>query len=377
MIQYHINDKGEAKPCTAKIKCRLGASWDEHYSDKEEAQKGYEEKQQKMMVLSMSKKEKNHPLTDQALSSTLKYSGEIPQWLNKINENNKSNENNRSEIIDVIDTNAGKLAVVWNEMPENSSDRYVLFNRGFNLKTIEYRDMETGEVKGYLKATYVDDESTKFAFGNDEYSAMKWYCSKTLGTGIFEKQYDETNEENDRTVTPNDFLNDSEKRIDAKKKVWANAYRAMRETPNSFKEREDLDDRDKTSYNLSEKYAPNDEAIMDEEIAQINEKFKDLYENNKRSYGTPYIDFSNLDNSLRGQGVGTSMYVYTARKLSEKGLGLSASGTQSDQAQKTWKRMAGDKRLPITIRTQRFVDEEGYDNYHEQRFVMDFTKNKQ
>lgn len=169
-------------------------------------------------------------------------------------------------------------------------------------------------------------------------------------------------------------MNDKEKRVESKKKVWANAYSTMETMPNSFKERDDLDSRSKTYYNLSEKYAPNDEEKLDEEISEINKQYKEIYNNNKRSYDTPFIDYSNLDDSLRGQGVGTSMYIYSARKLSEKGLGLSASGTQTEEAQKTWKRMASDKRLPIEVRTRRFVDEEGYDNYHDQRFVMDFTK---
>jgi len=376
MSQYHINDKGEAKPCTAKIKCRLGSSWDEHYDNKEDAQKGYEEKQEKMLFLSVNKKHQNNPLTDQALSSTLKYSGEIPQWLNQLNKDNETDENNQSEIIDVIDTNAGKLAVVWNEIPDKSSDRYVVFKRGFNLNSIEYRDLETGEIKGYLKATYVNDESSERSFGNDEYSALRDYTSRHLGTGIFEINYDELNEENDEIITPNDFLNDDDKRIEAKKKVWANAYRTMYETPESFKERDDLDPRDKIHYNLTEKYAPDDEEKLDKEISKINEKFKKLQDDKKKSYNTPFIDYSRLDDSLRGQGLGTSMYVYASRKLSEKGLGLSASGTQTEEAQKAWKRMATDKRLPITVKTKRFVDEGGYDNYHDYRFVMDFsTKN--
>lgn len=375
MTQYHINDKGEAKPCMAKIKCRLGASWDEHYDNKKDAQRGYEKKQEKMMFLSANKKHQNNSLTDQALSSSLEYSGEIPQWLEKLNKNNGTNEDNQSEIIDVIDTSVGELAVVWSEIPEKDSDRHVVFKRGFNLNSIEYRNLETGEIKGYLKATYVDEKSSERAFGNDEYSALRAYTSRHLGTGIFDVEYDETNAENDITITPNDFLNDKEKRIESKKKVWANSYRFMHLTPNSFKERDDLDYGTKVYYNLSEKYAPNDEEKLDEEISEINKQYKELHDNNKRSYDTPFIDYSNLDYSLRGQGVGASMYVYAARKLSEKGLGLSASGTQTEEAQKAWKRMVSDKRLPIEVRTRRFVDEEGYDDYHDQRFVMDFTKN--
>lgn len=86
----------------------------------------------------------------------------------------------------------------------------------------------------------------------------------------------------------------------------------------------------------------------------------------------PFIDFSRLEEKYQGKGAGTSMYVYMARKLGEKGKTLSSSGLQSDEAQRLWGSMIKQRGVPTKVTTTVFEKEryKGYSN----RFTIDFSK---
>lgn len=63
---YHFNkETGRTGKCDAKIKCRLGLSSEEHFSTKEEAQKGFEKTQEHNTFASSVKKKESSQLEDQ------------------------------------------------------------------------------------------------------------------------------------------------------------------------------------------------------------------------------------------------------------------------------------------------------------------------
>lgn len=357
MANYHINNEGNAGACRAKKKpCPFGG-WDDHYSSKEEAREGYE-KQQELLALISTGKTKEHPSTTHALESSLKYTGKIPKWMNKLSNTAEKTFGSKPEIIDTVELNGQEYAVVWNKHSTFSVDFHIQKERGYRVSAIEYRNMKTGEIEGYVKAAIVDEDSVKYSFGDDEFTAYRSFQDRDGGAPILEEERVKDKEQKkDYNIypAPYDENTDDETRIAEKKKIWKAVHQRMESVPEGFDRRQltwgDL-------VNLTEEHAPDDEKTLDEQIKVQKEKIEEEHEKFKKSHRVPVIDFSKLENNLRGQGAGTSMYVYTARKLAEEGKMLSSSGLQSDEAKSLWRRMAADPRLNVKVISRRYERDE-------------------
>lgn len=357
MANYHINNEGNAGACRATKKpCPFGG-WEDHYASKKEAQKGYEE-QQELLALISTGKTREHPSTTHALESSLKYTGKIPEWMDKLSETSDKSFGSKPEIIDTVELNGKDYAVVWNKNSMFRNDFYVQKEGGYRISSIEYRNMQTGEIDGFVRTTIVDDESIKRSFGDDEFTAYRSVQHRDGGARFIEDEIvnDEgTGKEYSVYPVPYDENTDPETRINEKKKIWQAAHKFVNRTPEGF-DRDQLD-WGRTST-LKVEHAPDDEKKLDEQIAAVKGEIEAEHEKFKQSHTTPYIDYSELEGHLRGQGVGTSMYVYTARKLAEEGKALSSSGIQSDEAKSLWKRMAADPRLNIKVMNRRYAKDD-------------------
>lgn len=374
MANYHINEEGNAGTCRARKKpCPFGG-WDDHYASKQEAQKGYEKKQELLALISTGKT-REHPSTTHALESSLKYTGKIPKWMNKLSNEAEKTFGSKPEIIDTVELNGKDYAVVWNTHSTYSNDFHVQKGRGYRISALEYRDMKTGEIDGYVKAAVVDDESAKYSFGDDEFAAYRSFQDRDGGASILE---DKRIEDPTRKMTysvypaPYDENTDDETRIVEKKKIWKAVHQSLKIVPEDF-------DRSQLTWgslvNLKEEHAPDDEEKLDEQINVVKAQIEEEHKNFLKSHSNPVIDFSKLEKPLRGQGVGTSMYVYTARKLAEEGKVLSSSGIQSDEAQSLWKRMAADPRLNIKVVSSRY--KKGEFDATDQKLALDFRKEQE
>lgn len=290
--------------------------------------------------------------TNHALDSSLTYEGSTPRWLHK---GGAGPFGAKPEIIDVIDTNAGKMAVVWEYQSLAENDFHVQTERGFHVHRITYQDLKTGAVKGYLKIGSVSEESMAQSFGNDQWSTMRFYsdrCGRTFMT-----RYDDDGGKTDLST----LLHNPSTRLEAKTKIWLGAHMATRSSPKGSS---------KGYYQLTEDDAPSEEE-MDRDLANLQEEYMDEeWDNYQKNHHTPTIDYSKLDDSLRGQGLGPAMYVYGARKLAEKGKVLRSSSIQSDDATGLWARMAKNDKLPISTRSHSWShDDKPFDV-----MVMDFTE---
>lgn len=366
---YHINDEGNAGLCRAKKKpCPFGG-WNDHYGSKEDAQKGYEEKQELLALVEKGRNSeyRENAATEQAVLSPLSYSGPLPKWFNNLTDETNAlyGEGDVPEIIDTMKIDDKDYAVVWTRRSTMINDVHMQKNRGYRMSTVELRNMEDGTVVGYVKSAYVDEKSPSYAFGNDGFEDLRSYQDRSGGAHFLKRKEEAEVDERGRRVkltefeeypAPYDENTDAETRVAAKRELWSQLHKGLEYVP------EDFDRRQLTwgsLVNLKAEHAPADEKTLDEHIAVARKKIAVENENWAKGHEIPVIDFSRLEDGFRGRGLAPSMYVYTARMLGKEGRQLSSSGIQSDEAQVLWKRMASDSRIKVDVISRRY-EKEGY-----------------
>lgn len=371
MTDYHINDEGNAGICRAKKKpCPFGG-WETHYASALEAEKGYEKRMELLSLIYQGKSRKKHRenlLTNQSLNSSLKYDGEKPQWLYDLSEQSEELFNSSPEIIDTLTIDDKEYAVVWSKDSLHRKDFIAQKERGYNISSIHYMDMETGEIIGYVKVKYCDNNSLKRSFGDDEFSVYRSYQDRSGKEDIIAYEENQSGGKSwNYAPAPYDENTEPDKRIEAKKEIWKNIYKNLNELPKGF-------DYNRLDYmyvrNLKAEHAPNSEKELDEQIAYGKPHFEKSVELFNKSNSVPMIDYSLLNEDLQGKGIATSMYVYAARKLGEEGQVLSSATIQSDEAKALWQRMALNPKLNMTVMTTRFEDNLSSSN--NERLVLDF-----
>lgn len=354
MARFHLNpETGEPGSCRARKNCPFGGD-EIHFPDKNSARENFERTQQ-LLEDAASTKPKASRFTDAAFASTLKYEGKVPRWFKKIPTTLQKNFfGSEPELLDIIDGPNGKLAVVWEENSVEANDIWLGVERGYNTSRLTLRDARSGEVKAYLKAAYQTQESQERSYGTDEWRGFRYLAERESFYGM-DKQYPE---ERDYKVGDDSFestvINPPALETEEKLRSFvADARRTLHIYGGTRPEEMD-------------------EETLRKEVVKLQKVANERLATDLENYKTPYIDFSRVDDDkLRGKGLGHSLYIFAARKLSEKGLGLRASGLQSDEAQKSWRLMAADKRFPITV--QNWFYKNGDHSSVSAGYVMDFT----
>lgn len=99
-----------------------------------------------------------HPLTAQALNSSLSYNGDTPQWFHELADQCRAEDKDLPMILDSFEHNGNTILVTWFPQSIRSLDRSPQ-KRGWCVSTIEYRELMTGEPVGYIKAMYATKET--------------------------------------------------------------------------------------------------------------------------------------------------------------------------------------------------------------------------
>lgn len=259
---------------------------------------------------------------DHALNSSLRWEGEKPSWWESYQDEARNYViPSEPELLDVIDTPAGKVAVIWDEVSNSARDKYVILENGMSISRLTFRTFDTNEKVAYITVAQMSDESYQRSFKNDFISPLRRKWAFSMG----------------RDSDPNETLEEEYRR------AWLVAHRLDRVSIQR-------DGKQIASYELNEEHLPED---MDQ-IKQDLQTFVDAYgPENQRCrdyYRTPYVDYSHVSNpNLKGMGIGATAYVYTARKLATQGKVLRGSSIQSDEAQAAWRNMK--KNLPDNVGT--------------------------
>ncbi len=357
MAKYHVNPaSGEPGLCRARKSCPFGRA-DEHFSSKELAREAFEYSQE-----AFSKPLKNSAATEIALSSSLAWKGETPAWLGLRAQLQRELFGTSPEILDEIPSKIGPLLVVWEQDSVSEVDKHVELERGYECERITLNDSK-GNVVGYLKMGYMDERSLNRSFGTDEWRAFAW-AEDAKGEGYGFENYERNAKGKLEKVSVLRTEQSPDERVKALQRVWARTSIALNITPPNV-------DRSKLTWgsliNLNESMAPESQAELEAHISTLREKLSNEMSEDTQRAATPIIDYITLDDELRGEGLGHTLYTFGARVQGRAGRVLKGSGVQTPEAQKSWSLMkrAG---LPVKMQEVSF----GGRVPNENRLVLDF-----
>lgn len=262
-----------------------------------------------------------------AETASLQYTGEQPKWWKKFAETSAADPDlpSQPELLDVIDSPVGKLAVIW--QPDDQEDRNIL-SSGLGIKACYYKSFKTGEEFGHVKILHKSDETFERSFKKDEYTPFRWK---------------EENSSADYDLDDDPELNTAEQKNAFNRTLWKNIMRSKHFTFIS-----DAGERLSASE-ITEEHAPDDKAV-EKVIAKERQQIEKEMESRLGGYSTGgFVERSRVDERLSGKGYGTALYLYTARKLAEQGTIIRASGIQSQDALKLWSNF--QKRYPKQVKT--------------------------
>jgi hypothetical protein len=271
-------------------------------------------------------------ITNRAETVALGYTGEQPKWWKKFAEESEAHPTipSRPELLDVIDSPVGKLAVVW--QPDDQEDRNIIYS-GLGIKACYFKSFKTGEDLGHVKIQYKTDETFARSFKNDDYTLFRWKEESFPRREYGLEDAPETTELEDKKA-----LN---------KTIWKNiVHNSRTDIITSNKERVYCSD-------VTEEHAPDDQTVK-KIIAKERKKLEQEMADNLGNYSTGgFVERSRVDEKLSGKGYGTALYLYTARKLAEQNTVIRASGIQSQDAQNLWNRFS--KKYPNRVKPVTFT----------------------
>ena len=264
-----------------------------------------------------------HPVSAAGVFSS-SWTGKAPKWWKKYESKAMADEQlpTKPELIDIIDSPAGPLAVVWQNESQADNDRSVTMSSGMGVSVCYYKSVKTGETLGYVKMTSMNPESFERSFGNDEFTPFR-YMSRYSGSRYgFEGGWDEPY--GNRNLTGEELLQ-------KRREVWVKAQ-------NNLGRGLYTEDKEYVSaVNVSARHLPDDKTVA-KDLKEFAAPVKKEMTNKRTYFKTPYVDYSKVEEPLKGKGFGAALYVYTAKKLGENGQVLRGSGIQSDDAQALWSR---------------------------------------
>jgi hypothetical protein len=224
------------------------------------------------------------------------------------------------ELLDVIASPKGDIAVVWQPLSQDKLDS-VMNVSGRETSVTYFKSMKTGDNMGWIKTSSITDESFAHSFGNDEYTPFRyraWFSGQGY-PGLSFAGYSGSRGDDDVPLDPDDkdAINSS---------VWLSIQKDFR----SYTENAELPDAETIGADIAT-YT----ARIREDIARVRD-FADP--------DAPYVASSRIDEELAGKGFGTALYVYTAKRLGLDSKVLRASDNQSDEAEALWARF--EDRIP-------------------------------
>lgn len=360
MTKFHINNEGEPRTCVAEPgNCYFKRSETEHYDTKEAAREAYETNNSHSLFSSTVKSSRKEQVVNRALSTSLNYDGEIPDWMSELNDSATDLGFAAPEIVDVIESPVGPLAVVWSKDSTKSRDELPQ-SKGFSVSDLSFRKFKSGAIVGELNADRVNDESTVRAFGNDKWSSMQ-YAEKSVGVslGLKKRVPDESNGRY-KDVSALDLAQTEDEILQAHKHIWAMSHKGLRLQPNSITRRikelrksaqgtdaEELRSLSRLEfYNLTSNEAPATVEEIDKDLQKIRERTDKIYEKFKKDHGASIVSWVTVSKDLRGSGFGSALYVYAGRIMGREGETLSGSRVQSDSAVSAWERFSANSDIP-------------------------------
>ncbi len=362
MVQ-HINGNGDPGTCRAKPgNCPFGGEND-HYKDKAEARRIYEEQQELLSGIGTGPK---HPLSaaaERVLTGSLEPLEDQPEWIWEHSFRLQQELFGVTpQSIAVVDSPLGRLALVWEEESIDGGDIHSYVDRGYRVSRIALRSLADGELYGHLKTAQRTRESLEASYGSDEWRGMRYlrsersfYAMASSTVKHYEISPDQGADDlqwESRSIEPPKLETDSQLQ-DFIQRARVTLYAYDRDPVRSMS-REALKDE------------------LEELKAMAN-----LELDRQSNDSTVHIDQSRIyREELRGQGLGAALYIAMGRKQAERGNRMMASGLQTEEAKRSWQRMASDPRLPVAVQNDVYWDSQA-NREIAARYVLDFRDAEQ
>lgn len=374
MSGYHTRDDGTSDRCRAKKfeNCPFGGE-ENHYESKREAIEGYEQKQSLIASINDTPKRDPNELTSHALKSSLSFKGPRPQWLTEKDSIAEALNLAKPEIIDTITIDERTYAVVYEPDSIEPTTVPVQLARGCRINAITYRDLESGETLGYIRALWLDEKSLERSFGSDDLTAQRYAISEEgvrVRGSLFQTIAEIDNYLVNQRAHPLDQENlSAEEALEIKRDLWAKLHKKAEIAPESF-------DRSQLPSlwldNLTAEHAPDDPQKLDADLSNINKHYEERMRNKLDSERQAHVDFSRLNEGAQGKGIAPSLYVYLAKALAWENNSLAASSNQSDQARALWQNLLKQEGLPLTVASR--VTKNRFERKITHHYALDFRE---
>lgn len=348
MAKQHIVD-GEVRPCRARVrKCPKS---DAHFNTVEEARQWIEQDLalEHKINAAMGKKRRNPPSPSGKRALTVPLGGQArPSWMEDSRQ-----FSSKAEVIDVIEGEGERLAVVW--APEDPAPTaQSVRSRGYQQRTVSLRSMDGGEIRGYFRIANIDDDSLASAFGDDEWSAFRYVAEFDGSIRYVLKDYTVDVGLGESELKADRWLNASsdEERQALKRGIWR-SYTAMFHDKEGFNPSNWREVEPQLTWgsmvSLKEEHAPEREEDLEADLAQLRELCERYREVRSAANRDPYVDYIILNDEYRGKGYGQALYAYGGRIMGELyNQTIKASDTQTEFAQAAWERMLMTSGFSIT-----------------------------
>lgn len=255
-------------------------------------------------------------MMNHSLNAPIGYKGEKPQWWEQYEaECANSSIQTKPELLDVFPSPHGDIAVVWEPRSQHPGDKHVQ-REGWGLNRCSFFNVETGQIMGSVRVNRFSDETLAESYGNDEASLFR-YRNANMGYTL-----PSLRKLDDESVSFGSIKRDLVKDL--------LRYRGATVTTNSG---------ECVTHSNFDEIVENEPEVIDR-VIEANKLDAIRHQNGiKEKLSLPYVDYSVVEDEFRGQGFGSPLYVYTARRLAKDGDALRASSLQSDEAQSLWRRL--------------------------------------
>ena len=327
--KYALNmETGEITLCrsTGQRPCPHAST--EHYSSKDEAQNAFESLMNKQETLSLQRKSTTSPSYDN-----------LP-WLSHVG-NHFDQINAHYEITDRFEHNGQRMILLHSDKsPYSNRDISAFTEDGAEVSTSEVRDEETGERIGFLKTVQYSDASLEASFGKED-DYMTYFKYGERYHSLFY-----------------DFDDDPKESIENMKKLWKSVASSsvVRSHPQYSVTSMGMKHRHANGRSLNPPESMEEiESDLKESSKFFQEEYMKRFDPSTRSYA--FVEYSEINESHRGTGLGKKMYLSSARALGARGRILASSTLQTDNAQGLWKSLLKDDNDHIRIHSYDYKGE--------------------
>lgn len=345
-MMFHINNDGNPGACRAKVKCPFGDVINDHFESEKAARENYELKEETLVELEGGEF-RPHSVTDHAIASTLVYEKEIPDWFKEDTDEAKRQYElfgTTSELLDVFTTESErKIAVIFEPWSVREQDIASEVERGFQISRTVYKDYKTGETLGYLNTSNITQASLNRSYGIDGWEGMR-YVAETYSFHGLEVKYGERKDKVKTSFTeyyPSPLLEENTDESHEYKVKFIEKYEAYVISSGDYSRGRSKDLKLKTHEELNQ--------IIENCKTHSNEKMQEKVGHFKDQ---PFVDFSRLGDELKGTGLASSLYIYSAKRLAQDGYSLRGSGIQSDDAKTLWQRLFAHPKLNTSLKNR-------------------------